>query len=212
MPRDGAKTREKILNAAEPLLLAQGYGGTSIDSVIEGAGITKGAFFYHFKSKSDLAAALVERFAAADIAHYETFMARAEKLSSDPLQQLLIFIGLFIEMVEDLDASSPGCLYASYVYQSGLIGQDSLDTVASSFRFWRENLAAKIRQIMNQTPPRRPVDPEALADQMTVAFEGGFIMARSLGEPRAVAQAVEQYRDHVELLFVPREGDSSGRA
>jgi len=203
MPRDGAKTREKILNAAEPLLLAQGYGGTSIDSVIEGAGITKGAFFYHFKSKPELAAALAERFAAADIEHYKTFMGRAEKLSSDPLQQFLIFIGLFIEMVEEIDTKSPGCLYASYVYQSGLIGKESLDTVASSFRFWREKLAAKIRAIVEQNPPRRPVDPELLADQMTVAFEGGFVMARSLGEPRAVARAVEQYRDYVELLFKP---------
>lgn len=201
MPRDGSKTREKILNAAETLLMDQGYGGTSIDRVIEEAGITKGAFFYHFKNKPDLARALVERYAAADMEHYEGFMARAEKLSSDPLQQYLIFIGLFMEMLEGMDTASPGCLYATYVYERGLFDPEALETVATSLRAWREKLAGKIREILEHTSPRVPVDPEELADQMTVAFEGGFIMARSLGEPHAAVLALEHYRNYVQLLF-----------
>ncbi len=203
MPRDGAATREKILNAAEGLMMDHGYGGTSVDSVIERAGITKGAFFYHFKTKADLARAVVERYAAQDIAHYHSFMERAEKLSRDPLQQLLIFIGFGIEMMENLDTENPGCLYASYVYQSGLLEPEALNAVRESIHFWRRGLAAKIREVTERYPSRMPVAPESLADQITVAFEGGYVLARSVGERGAVARALEHYRNYVELLFAP---------
>ena len=55
MARDGTMTRTKIMDAAERLILEQGFGGTSIDRVIEGAGVTKGTFFYNFRTKTDLA-------------------------------------------------------------------------------------------------------------------------------------------------------------
>ena len=55
MPKDGRLTKEKILDAAEALVLDHGYGATSIDQILEKTGITKGAFFYHFKSKAALA-------------------------------------------------------------------------------------------------------------------------------------------------------------
>jgi TetR/AcrR family transcriptional repressor of nem operon len=51
--RNGARTRTAIMDAAQGLILQQGFAATSIDEIIERTGVTKGAFFYHFKSKSD---------------------------------------------------------------------------------------------------------------------------------------------------------------
>ena len=51
MPRDGTATRTRILDAAQALVLKQGYAGTSVDDVIAAAGTTKGGFFHHFPSK-----------------------------------------------------------------------------------------------------------------------------------------------------------------
>ena len=62
MPKSGAPTKEKILSTAESLVLDYGFAGTSVDKVIERAGITKGTFFYHFKTKAELAKAMIERF------------------------------------------------------------------------------------------------------------------------------------------------------
>lgn len=73
--------------------------------------MTKGTFFYHFKTKLDLAAALIERYANEDEYHFFDNMAKAEQLARDPLQQLLIFVGLFIESTEKLEDPFPGCLY-----------------------------------------------------------------------------------------------------
>ncbi|UCE88988.1 MAG: TetR/AcrR family transcriptional regulator, partial [Pseudomonadota bacterium] len=144
MPRDGSATREKIMNAAEALILERGYGGTSLDAVIERVGMTKGAFFYHFKSKNDLAVALINRFAAADERIMRDSLARAEKLSSDPLQQLMIFFGLFVEMFEGLSEPYPGCLFAAYIYELQQFDEGTRETVSHSFAAWREALGEKI--------------------------------------------------------------------
>ena len=59
--RDPARTRERILDAAQDLILDHGFGATTVDAVVGRAGITQGAFVHHFTSKSDLARGRRER-------------------------------------------------------------------------------------------------------------------------------------------------------
>ncbi|MFF8431786.1 ScbR family autoregulator-binding transcription factor [Streptomyces sp. NPDC016566] len=59
-------TREKILNAAGELFEERGFLGTSIGDIIKRAGVTKGAFTYHFASKQQVAAAIQESAVALD--------------------------------------------------------------------------------------------------------------------------------------------------
>ena len=108
MPRDGTRTPNRIMDAAQQMVLDVGLSGTSVEKVIDRAGVTKGTFFYHFKTKHDLAAALIERYASEDEHHFTDAMDKAEQLARDPLQQLLIFVGLFIEMTGQLEEPFPG--------------------------------------------------------------------------------------------------------
>ena len=62
MPRDGSVTRNKIMDVAQTMVLDVGLSGTSVEKVIDEAGVTKSTFFYHFKTKHDLAASLIERY------------------------------------------------------------------------------------------------------------------------------------------------------
>ena len=117
MRKDGAVTRERILDAAQDLVLDRGYVGMTVEHVLHRVGITKGAFFHHFKTKDDLAKALLRRFADRDAQVYSETRERAEKLSDDPLQQMLIFIRLFEDMFGELKEPYPGCLFASYLYE-----------------------------------------------------------------------------------------------
>ena len=203
MPRDGRDTKSAIMDAAESLILEQGFASASIDRIIARAGITKGTFFYHFDSKSDLAYALVKRHAVLDRENLDSQMARAEGLSRDPLQQFLIFIGLMREMMEGLTEPYPGCLYAAYVYEAELFDDRTMKIVRDALQHWRDVMAPKIRQIMELYPPRRPVKPEALADMLTVVFEGAFIVSKTMNEPDLVAEQIDHYRNYVELLFAP---------
>jgi TetR/AcrR family transcriptional repressor of nem operon len=96
------------MDAAQEMVPEVGLSGTSVEKVIDQVGVTKGTFFYHFKTKHDLAAALIERYAHEDEHHIFATMEKAEQLARDPLQQLLIFVGLFIEMTEQLkDSRAP---------------------------------------------------------------------------------------------------------
>jgi len=52
--KDAAETRSQILEQATQLFETQGYKDTRIDEIAHKLGLTKGAVFYHFKSKRDL--------------------------------------------------------------------------------------------------------------------------------------------------------------
>ncbi len=60
MPRLAGDAREEIKAAALDLFTTRGYGQTSLREVAESLGISKAALYYHFSSKDDLLAALVE--------------------------------------------------------------------------------------------------------------------------------------------------------
>lgn len=201
MPRDGTITRDKILDTAEALILSQGYSATSIDKLISAVGVTKGAFFYHFDNKAALAYTLVERFAQADLELRDRFRTRAEKLSRDPLQQLLIFIGLYEELMEGFDEPYPGCLFASYLYEANLFDDRTMQIIDDTYRDWRVTLGGMIDAVAETHTPNLPVSSDDLADMFTGAIEGAFIMSKTLREPKLVAAQIRLYRDFVELLF-----------
>lgn len=54
--------RNKILDAALAVIREKGYSATSVDELCQRAGVTKGAFFHHFRSKEDLAVAAATHF------------------------------------------------------------------------------------------------------------------------------------------------------
>jgi TetR/AcrR family transcriptional regulator, transcriptional repressor for nem operon len=201
MPRNGLESRKQILSAAEGLFLSHGYGGASVDAILERAGLTKGAFFHHFRSKHDLALALIDRYARMDREHLATSLERAERLSRDPLQQVLILVGLYEEFMDQLTEPYPGCLFASYCYQAGLFEDDVHAVVRGALLHWREVLVGKLEEVVREHPPRLPVDLSELADAFVVSIEGAFILSKTLGEPGLVARQLRQYRNYLELLF-----------
>jgi len=201
MRKDGMATREKILNAAQKLILDRGYVGMTVENVLDEVGITKGAFFHHFKTKDDLAKALLQRFADKDAKIYSESRERAEKLSDDPLQQMLIFIRLFEEMFGGLTEPYPGCLFASYIYELQQFDDQTRRLIRDSFQKWRELLKEKFEAIVRKYPPQTEVSAASLADAFTVVLEGAFITGKAMNEPGVVTEQLRHFRNYVELLF-----------
>lgn len=201
MARSGAETRTRIMDVAEARILEQGFAATSVESIVEGAGVTKGAFFHHFPAKLELARALVERWAELDEGQLEDAMARAERLSRDPLQQLLIFVGLFEERMAARSEPAGGCLLASAVQEAELFDEATHERIRRSVLIWRERLLAKLEEVAVVNPPRLDVELEAVADQMWSTVEGAFILSRTLRSAEAVPAQLRQYRNYLELLF-----------
>ena len=201
MPRDATETRTALLDAAQSLFMDQGYGGTSVDAILARTGLTKGAFFHHFESKHELARALIARYAVLDRENLAAGVERAERLSRDPLQQLLILVGLYEEALGNVTGPPPGCLFASYAYQAGLFDAEVHDIVSGSFSHWREVLGAKVQAALDRYPTRLPVDAAEIADALTVVIEGAFIISRTLNEPELVGMQIRHFRNYLELLF-----------
>ncbi|MCB9895911.1 MAG: TetR/AcrR family transcriptional regulator [Planctomycetes bacterium] len=200
MPRDGTITRNRILDSALELAMSKGLAAASLDQVIAGAGITKGAFFYHFKSKNELALELVKRFARQDHDLFVDATARVESLSRDPLQQVLLLCGLTAEMFKD-SPDNPGCLIASYCYQEDLWSEDARRACETQFREWGDWIEGKLKQAAKAHPPAVPADLHELAEMFQAIFEGAFVLARTYNDPAIIARQVHAYRDLIEALF-----------
>lgn len=212
MSNKGAGTRAAIMDAAEGLILEQGFSASSVDRVIERAGVQKGTFFYHFKSKAGLAQALVERYAQRDAEHLMSTLERADALARDPLQQLFVFIDLLREEAAALTEPFAGCLYASFLYEAQLFDASTHDTIRGGFQRWRDVLGARIAQVLERHPPRLPTTPEALVDMSLALFEGAFILSKTLRDPQAIATQLDQFRNYLELLFAPPEAGNASTA
>ena len=203
MPRDGTATRTRILDAAQQLVLEQGFAGTSVDEVIAAAETTKGGFFHHFASKQELARVLVERYAEADLRILDELFERAERMSRDPLQQLLLFVALQEEDADRLAGDQSGCLLASLCYERDLVDAETQALIADTFVAWRTRTREKLEEVVALYPPRLPVDLDALADEGLAIFEGAYVLSRALGEPQVLRGQLRNFRNYLELLFAP---------
>ncbi len=56
--------REQLLESARKLFTEQGYRGTSTEEIAQNAGLTKGALYFHFKSKEEILLALVKQMSS----------------------------------------------------------------------------------------------------------------------------------------------------
>lgn len=201
MARKGEQTREHILSTAEKLILEQGYSGTSIDQVISESRITKGGFFYHFDSKSDLARRLVERYLVEDERFFRGLVERAAQLSEDPLQQFLIFLKLMAEAMADLPGTHPGCLIASFTYESHQFDEDMRRLNADGMRSWRAFFREQLDRAAEVYPLAIETSLDDVADMFTACLEGGIIMSRCLEDRSVLPTQILSFRNYVRLLF-----------
>lgn len=201
--RKGERTRERILDIAYDAIVQKGFAATSIEELVEAAGITKSGFFYHFRDKNDLARQLFERFLAEDEQILDSLTARARTLSDDPLHSFLIFLQLYAELMDDMPDLHPGCLVASVTYQAQLFDREVRAMNAQSIRAMRARFRAWLDEIAAVYPPRAPVDLDALADQLGAVVEGAIILSKALADRGLMGRQTRLFRDQIKLLFQP---------
>src|SRR5437763_8280405 len=72
MRKPASQTRRRILDAAYEQFYRKGFARVSVDEVAASAGVTKRTLYYHFKSKDELLASVLEL-------HHEMALARVRK-------------------------------------------------------------------------------------------------------------------------------------
>ncbi len=197
----GERTRARILDLAYEAIVEKGFAATSIDELVEAAGITKSGFFYHFKDKNDLARQLFERFLDEDERIIDTLEQRARELSDDPLQSFLIFLNLYAQLMDDMETLHPGCLVATITYQERMfdaeVRQMNVDYVLKLRRRFEQWLG----EVMVRNQPRQEVEATALADHLTAIVEGSIILSKALRDEGLMGRQTRLFRNYVKLLF-----------
>lgn len=203
MPRDGKPTRNKILAESKTLVFENGFSGTSIDQILNKTGITKGAFFYHFKTKNALAKALIQEFAKEDIDYMNEVLKKTEQLKKDPLDRLLKFIQEFIDAMSGLKEPH-SCLYASYTYEPNQFDRETLNHISETLLTWRTTMEQLIRDVLQDYDTKIDIDIKSLADHTVVIFEGAFVVSKALKGRDLTADHLKHLKNYFELIFEPK--------
>jgi len=182
-PRQSETTRQRLLDEGVAAFLEHGYHGTGLKEVLDKVSVPKGSFYNYFESK--------EEFAAATIRHYAECVAGklrgAIDSAPDPVTGLRRF---FESLMADFEAAGyvGGCLIANLGGE--LEGSDICrETLASSFRGWRDGIRDALRHGQQLGLVRTDIDALELADLLTEAWEGAVIrmkIERSLDPLRRV--------------------------
>ena len=90
MGTKGENNRSRIVEAADELFYKRGYNQTSFSDIADITGIPRGNFYYYFKTKDDILAAVVE----ARVKHYAEALLECENSSDSPRERLLAFIDI----------------------------------------------------------------------------------------------------------------------
>lgn len=200
----GERTRERILDLAYDAVIRKGFAATSIEELVEAAGITKGGFFYHFKDKNDLARQILERYQAENDVFLSEMETRARELSDDPLHAFLIFLKLYAEAMTQVVVNHPGCLVATITYQDASFDRDVARMNAEGVLAWRTLFLAWLEEIAEAYPPKVDVDLTTLADNVFAFTSGGLALAKALDDPLLISRHAMLYRESVRLIFQAR--------
>jgi AcrR family transcriptional regulator len=106
----GMQTRQKIFDTAIALFAKKGYDKVTIDDICEKVGVTKGAFYNHFKSKDQL---ILEEFMQMD----EHYIKVAQDISSleSSVEKLRVFNTEAIKLMSDLGVTMMKVVYFSQI-------------------------------------------------------------------------------------------------
>lgn len=93
----GKATRDALVTAARGLFGSQGYDATSIEAILEVAGVARGALYHHFVNKTELFDAVLDRETAA----IADAVATAARPVTDPLESLRVGCSTFLHLALD---------------------------------------------------------------------------------------------------------------
>jgi TetR/AcrR family transcriptional regulator, transcriptional repressor for nem operon len=191
--------RGKLLDAALTMIRTKGYADTTVDDLCRAAGVTKGAFFHHFRSKEDLAVAAAAHFGAMAA---ELFGAAPFAALSDPLERLLGYIDFRRSILEG-DLADYTCLLGTMVQEAYATHPAIRDACAAEMLGHAAPLEADIAAAMAASGRRFDFTAESLARHTQAVLQGAFILAKATGGPEIAVESVDHLRRYVLQLFAP---------
>ncbi|MFO1114655.1 MAG: TetR/AcrR family transcriptional regulator [Beijerinckiaceae bacterium] len=197
MKPDRSTARDRLLDAALIQIRGRGFTDTSVDDLCAAAGVTKGAFFHHFRSKDALGVAAADRFAQlAD----SVFSGGPFRSAPDPVDRLLGYVDFRKAMMQ---GELPGftCLVGTMAQEIYATHPDVRDACARTIDAHVETLLPDIEMALASRRIEVPGGARGLALYMQAVIQGAFVLAKANNDAQVAASCLDHLRDHLARLF-----------
>jgi AcrR family transcriptional regulator len=179
--------RDELLEIASRLFYEQGYHRTGVKQIIDEAGIAKGTFYSHFKSKEALGVAWLKARHSSWNAMMDDFWG--QKGSDDPGGKILAMFDFLEEWMASADYR--GCAFLNTLTET--------PESDSSLRLEIENHKRCLLALMRGLVATRFVDEtedeiSQIARSIYIIFEGALIEMQNFRDVWPVQAAREQVR------------------
>jgi len=190
-------TKTRLLDAALHVIRAKGYAATTVDDLCATAGVSKGSFFHHFKSKDGLALAAAEHFSTMATG---LFSSAPYHKAADPLERLLGYV--------DFRASILCGELPEYTCLLGTLVQETYDTHPDIRDACDRGMSAHIAELTRDVVlakqlhcPTAQWTAESVGYFMQSVLQGSFIFAKATQSSTVARDSLAHLRRYLEMLF-----------
>lgn len=144
----GEAIRKKIIETADALFYKQGFSHTSFSDISDALDMSKGNFYYYFKTKDDILDAVIEKrceMTRQDLAHWDS-------MESDPRKRLKKYIAILTESQEMIEKH--GCPLGSMCTELSKLHHEQLSNASEQFEVYREWLEQQFKLLGHKKDAR----------------------------------------------------------
>ena len=191
------ESKAKLLDAALQVIRAKGYSATTIDDICYAAGLTKGSFFHHFRSKQDLALAATTHFSqmAGGL-----FAAAPYQSLPDPVDRLLGYID-FRKAILRGELPQFTCLLGTMVQEAYATHPPIREACDAGISGHAASLEADITDAMSKYKINADWSAASLALYTQAVIQGAFILAKMKNGPQIAGECLDHLRRYIQMLF-----------
>lgn len=176
-------TREQIIEAADRLFYRQGYEHTSFAAIAEAVQISRGNFYYHFKTKDDILAAVID----ARLAERRRMLERWEAEEPTPSGRIRKYIE--IPLTNRADVQMYGCPVGTLTTELAKLNHASFAEANSVFTLFRTWLREQFTLLGHEA------EADALALHVIAFSQGVATLANAFRDEGFIWREVKQMSD-----------------
>ena len=196
-PQTQHESKTRLLDAALYVIRAKGYAASTIDDICHKAGVTKGSFFHHFKSKDELALAAASHWGTMT----DGFFAAAPfRRLQDPLQRLFGYVDFRGEILQG-DLPDYTCLLGTLVQETYATHPDIRAACDQGMSSHIAELTRDVEAAKKIYAPKAQWSAEREGCFIQAVLQGGFILAKARQNPDVVRESLAHLRHYLEALF-----------
>ncbi len=175
-------TRERILSAATELFYKHGYHATGLDKVIRLAKITKGNFYYHFKSKEELAVATLDWQFSLLSGDVEDQVLSKRKT---PLETLFLLFDYMVSRQKEQhhDGQICGCYFGNFALEFSTISLEVRKAVNGIFAKYRVLIESLLKRAIEAGQINDKLNVHELAVVILGQIEGAILLDKAQQQP-----------------------------